>query len=146
MTLTRPEPAFSPIKDVERLFERFFARPSWPLGGTVSRENVWEPSLDFAENSKEFVVLLEIPGVTRDDLDVKLEGNLLTLSGKRELNKQEKGDDYLWEERVEGRFARTLRVPSAVQESEIEATYNDGVLTVRLPKSEPQVKNKITIK
>ena len=67
---------------------------------------------------------MEIPGVARDDLDVNLDGNLLTIGGKRELRKEKKAEDFLWEERIEGRFARTLR----------------------LPKTEPSMKSKIAIK
>lgn len=133
--------------DFDRLFDRFFATPLWPLTTPrMATDAMWEPSLDFSENPKEYVVRLEVPGVTRDDLDVNLDGNLLTLSGKRELHKQEKGEDYLWEEREEGRFMRTLRLPMAVQESKIDANYAEGVLTVKLPKAEPTAKNKVTIK
>jgi HSP20 family protein len=107
---------------------------------------MWEPALDFSENPKEYVVRLEVPGMTRDDLDVNLDGNLLTISGKRELHRQEKGEDFLWEEREEGRFMRTLRLPAAVQDAKIDANYAEGVLTVRLPKMEPVAKSKITIK
>ena len=67
---------------------------------------------------------MEIPGVIRGDLDVNLDGNLLTVGGKIEFRKEEKGEDFHWEERIEGRFARTLR----------------------LPKMEPAMKSKITIK
>ena len=147
MKLTNVTPSLAPIKEVDRFIDRFFNTPLWPLATQRGRtEMVWEPALDFSENPKEYLVRLEIPGVTRDDLDVGLDGNLLTLSGKREFNKTEKGEDFLWEERVEGRFARTLRLPGAVQEGKIEALYNDGILTVKLPKTEQALKSKIAIK
>jgi len=137
----------APVKDVDRFFDRFFNTPLWPIAAPrAAAEVMWEPVLDFSETPKEYVVRLEIPGVTRDDLDVNLDGNLLTLSGKREFNKHEKEEDFLWEERIEGRFARTLRLPGAVQDGKIEALYNEGVLTVKLPKMEPSAKSKIAIK
>lgn len=144
MKLQAPVP---PLKEVDRFFDRFFNHPAWPVAAPrAAAELMWEPVLDFSETPKEFVVRLEIPGISRDDLDVNLEGNLLTLSGKREFNKAEKAEDFLWEERVEGRFARTLRLPSAVQDGKIEALYTDGVLTVKLPKMEQLAKSRITIK
>lgn len=147
MRLMKTVAPVAPLKEFDRFFDRFLNTPLWPLATPrAMTEGLWEPALDFSENPKEYVVRLEIPGVTRDDLDVNLDGNLLTIGGKRELHKQEKGEDFLWEERVEGRFARTLRLPGAVQEAKIEALYNDGILTVRLPKTEPTMKNKIAIK
>jgi HSP20 family protein len=128
------------------VFDRFFEPPFWPTGKSRAFEAMWEPMLDFSETEKEFVIRLEAPAMSRDDFDVDLDRNLLTLSGKRELHKEEKGEDYLWQERQEGRFVRTLRLPAAVQEDKVAATYNDGVLTVRLPKAVPSAKAKITVK
>ena len=122
MKLMKVAPPVAPLKEFDRFFDRFFNTPLWPLATPrATTETVWEPALDFSETPKEYVVRLEIPGVTRDDLDVNLDGNLLTLSGKREFNKAEKGEDFLWEERFEGRFSRTLRLPGAVSEGKIEA-------------------------
>jgi HSP20 family protein len=147
MKLMTVPSTMTPVKEFDRFFDRFFHAPAWPLATPrATTEPVWEPALDFSETPKEYVVRLEIPGVTRDDLDVNLDGNLLTLSGKREFNKTEKGEDFLWEERFEGRFSRTLRLPGAVTNGKIDAAYADGVLTVKLPKVEPSVKSKIAIK
>ena len=146
MKLTTRTPTLPVFRrEMDRLFDRMFETPLWPL--TSPRlETMWEPMLDFSETNKEFVVRLEVPGISRDDLDVKLDGNLLTLSGKRELHRTEKGEDFIWEEREEGKFMRTLRLPAAVQEGKIEALYTDGVLTVKLPKAEPAAKTRIAIK
>jgi len=133
-------------QDLDRVFDRFFEPTFWPLATSRTLESMWEPMLDLSENEKEFVVRLEAPGMTRDDFDVDLDRTLLTLSGKRELRKEEKGEAYLWQERQEGRFVRTIRLPAQVQEFKVEATYTDGVLTVRLPKAVETAKTKITIK
>ncbi len=147
MRIMKVAPPVAPLKEFDRFFDRFLTTPAWPLAAPhATAEGLWEPALDFSENPKEYVVRMEIPGVARDDLDVNLDGNLLTIGGKRELRKEEKGEDFLWEERIEGRFARTLRLPGVVQEAKIEALYNDGILTVRLPKTEPSMKSKIAIK
>lgn len=147
MRIMKVAPPVAPLKEFDRFFDRFLTPSAWPLAAPrATAEGLWEPALDFSENPKEYVVRMEIPGVARDDLDVNLDGNLLTIGGKRELRKEEKGEDFLWEERIEGRFARTLRLPGVVQEAKIEALYNDGILTVRLPKTEPSMKSKIAIK
>jgi HSP20 family protein len=148
MRIMKVAPPVAPLKEFDRFFDRFLGPSAWPLTAAPrpTAEGLWEPALDFSETPKEYGVRMEIPGVARDDLDVNLDGNLLTIGGKRELRKEEKGEDFLWEERIEGRFARTLRLPGVVQEAKIEALYNDGILTVKLPKTEPSLKSKIAIK
>lgn len=147
MRMVKSSPVAAVKPEFERFFDRFFNTPLWPLATPrTTLETIWEPALDFSETGKEYLIRMEVPGMNRDDLDVNLDGNLLTLSGKRELQKQEKGEDFLWEEREEGRFTRTLRLPGAVDEAKIEANYSDGVLTVKLPKAVPAAKSKITIK
>lgn len=84
--------------------------------------------------------------MTRDDFDVDIDGNLLTLSGKREFHQEEKVEEYLWQERQGGRFFGTIRLPATVQEAKIEATYKDGLLFVKLPKAEIASRTKVTIK
>lgn len=145
MRVIQRKPVFPAVRpEFGGLFERFFNAPTWPLA-TPRFEQTWEPVLDLSETGKEYVVRLEAPGMARDDLDVRLEGNLLTLAGKREFHREEKGEDFLWEEREEGRFTRTLRLPGPVQDK-VDAVYADGVLTVKLPKAEPAAKGRVTIR
>lgn len=147
MKLMKPTPTLANIRnDLDRVFERFFEPTFWPSTAMRGMEVLWEPVVDFSETAKEYIVRLEAPGMARDDFDVDLDNNLLTLSGKRELRKEEKGEDYLWQERQEGRFLRSIRLPVAVDKAKIEAIYTDGVLTVRLPKSELAAKTKVPVK
>ena len=147
MKLMKATPTLATMKqDLDRVFERFFEPTFWPLGTPRTLEAMWEPTLDLSETEKEFIVRLEAPGMARDDFDVDLDRNLLTLSGKRELRKEEKGEDYLWQERQEGRFVRTIRLPAPVAEGKVEASYTDGVLLVKLPKAVQTPKTKIAIK
>lgn len=139
------------VRDIDDVFERFFNAPAGfpaltfdPLKRTM--ENVWIPALDLTETEKEFVIRAEIPGVPRENLDVHLEGEILTLTGHREKMAREANENLLWEERETGRFVRNIRLPKAVEAAKVEAHYTDGILTVRLPKVETQVKNKILIK
>lgn len=108
-------------------------------------EATWEPTLDFIEAETEFIVKLQAPGMTRDDLDVTVGGTLLTLNGKREMHEEKKGEDFLWQERHIGRFMRTLRLPAPVKEAEAVATYANGILTVKLPKMPLPATNKVKI-
>lgn len=147
MKLMKATPTLANVRgDLDRVFERFFEPTFWPSAAIRGMEVLWEPVVDFSETAKEYIVRLEAPGMARDDFDVDLDNNLLTLSGKRELRKEEKGEDYLWQERQEGRFLRTIRLPVAVDKAKIEAIYTDGVLTVRLPKSELAAKTKVPVK
>jgi len=131
----------------DRVFDRLFREPIWGQRfETPVLETAWAPAMDFAETDTEYVIRVEVPGIHKENLDVSLENNVLTLSGRREFQKEEKGEQYLWQERDEGRFVRALRLPTPVMSDKIDATVQDGVLMVRLPKVEPAKKSKIVVK
>lgn len=134
--------------EFDRLFDRFFREPLWGFDRleAPAYETAWAPLMDFAETDTEYVIRLEVPGVHKENLDVSLENNVLTLSGRREFQKEEKGEQYIWQEREEGRFVRSLRLPTPVMGDKIDAMVEDGVLLVRLPKIEPAKKSKIVVK
>lgn len=149
MAIVKAAPKVAHMRsEVDRLFDRFFREPllGWERYEMPTLETAWAPPVDFAETDKEYVVRLEVPGIPRENLDVSLDGTLLTLSGRREFHKEEETEKYIWQEREEGKFVRSLRLPTPVAENKIEATVHDGMLTVRLPKVEPAVKSKIVIK
>ena len=125
------------------LGDRFFT-PFEPELRTL--EANWVPTVDFSETEKEYVIRLEAPGIHKENLDVNLEGNLLTLTGHREMSKDEEGEDYIWREREMGKFRRMIRLPVALDAAKVAATYQDGILVVRVPKAEKEVKSKIMIK
>ena len=137
-------------EDIDRLFDRFFSTPfaTEPLFPPfeMDPEGSWIPVFDLAETDKEYVVRLEAPGIHRENLDIALRNNVLTITGKREFIQEKSAEAYLWREREFGRFFRNVRLPSAVIENKIEATYQDGVLVVHLPKAMPEPANKILIK
>jgi HSP20 family protein len=147
MKLTKAAPtALATVRDdFDRLFDRM-----WNTGvfGAPPRafETMWSPSLDFSENENEYIVRVEAPGIPKEDLEVKLDGQNLTISGRREFEKEEKTEEYFWREREAGRFVRTVQLPGAVELAKIAATYQDGIMTVRLPKAEPAEKTRIQIK
>jgi HSP20 family protein len=136
------------VRDFDDVLDRFFTTPVFPTFNfePMKKAMEWMPALDLTETEKEFIIRAEIPGVPRENLDVHLEGDLLTLTGHREKKTTEKDENMLWEEREAGRFIRTLRLPKAVEANKVDANYTDGILTVRLPKLETSVKSKILIK
>ena len=152
MKMTKAVPAVGKVKeDIDRLFDRFFATPFINEPLFPSYENVapvadWLPTFDLTENEKEYTVRMEVPGVHKENLDISLVENVLTITGKREFTQEQTAEYYLWKEREFGRFVRTVRLPSPVIENKIEALCQDGVLVVRLPKTMPTPANKILIK
>jgi len=147
MKLTKavPAPMTAVREDLEGLFDRVFGGSFFGPPARVF-ETMWTPSLDFSENEKEYIARLEIPGIPKDDLEVNVEGQVLTLSGRRNFETEEKAEEYFWREREQGRFVRTIRLPTPVSAEKVDATYHDGVMTVRLPKATPTIKSRIPIK
>jgi HSP20 family protein len=151
MKVMKAAPVVGKVKeDIDRLFDRFFSTPfaTEPLFPSFEAmpEGSWTPAFDLAETDKEYVVRLEVPGIHRENLDITLRDNLLTITGKREVVQEGSGETYLWNEREFGRFIRKMRLPTAVVENKIEATYQDGILVVHLPKAMPAPANRILIK
>jgi len=133
-------------RDLDTMLDRMFRSPMFPEMFPTKTEALWEPALDLSESEKEVIVRLEVPGFHKENLDVKFENELLTIAGHREFRNEVKGEEFLWTEREEGRFSRTLRIPSVIDPARVEALYENGILTVKLPKLEPAPKAKIAIK
>ena len=131
--------------EFDRLLDRLVSASPFGAPPRVF-ETMWSPSLDFSENETEYIVRLEVPGTPKEDLEVNLDGQTLTISGRRDFEKEEKTEEYFWREREAGRFVRTVQVPTSVDKSKVAATYHDGIMTIRLPKSELTVKTRIPIK
>jgi HSP20 family protein len=147
MKLTKAVPkSIATVRDeFDRLFDQL-----WSTGflGPTARvfETMWSPSVDFSENEKEFIVRVEAPGVAREDLEVNVDGQTLTISGRRDFEKEEKTEEYFWRERQAGRFVRSIQLPMPVDQAKVAASYQDGIMTIRLPKTEPSTKTRVQIK
>ena len=131
--------------EINRIFDRFFG-PRLTGLDTPIFETAWAPSLDFSETDTEYLLRIEAPGMEKDAFDVSLEGNVVTVSGRRELTKDMENEELIWHEREEGKFVRSIRLPKAVQPTKVSAEYANGVLTVHLPKAEQTQKSKIVVK
>ena len=138
--------------EIDRVFDRFFTAPflgeplAFPLEPMREYGAEWMPVLDLAETPKEYVIRLEAPGIHKENLDINLTGNVLRITGHKEAVQEGKGETYLYREREVGKFVRTLKFPVPVEEGKIEAAYQDGILTVHVPKAATAVAKKILIK
>jgi HSP20 family protein len=147
MKITKALP--SSVTTVRDEFDRIFDQlRTNGLFGPAPRvfESLWSPSLDFSENEKEYLVRLEAPGIPRDDLEVNIDGQTLTVSGHRDFQNEEKTEEYFWREREAGKFMRTVQLPAAIDRGNVSAVYQDGIMTIRLPKAEPSVATRVPIK
>ena len=127
--------------EVDDLFSSFFHDLDWPVSG----RGRW-PALDITENDNEFIVKAEVPGCKAEDIDIAVHGNMLTVSGEKKQEKEEKSKGYYHVERSFGSFRRELNLASNIEADKIEAACKDGVLTVRLPKTEKAKAVKIEVK
>ena len=102
----------------------------WSLGGT------WAPAVDIYEQNGNVVLKAELPGVDAKEVDIRLENNILTLSGERKIDNEVKRESYHRVERRYGSFTRAITLPQTVDTEKVEATFDNGVLTITLPKAE----------
>jgi HSP20 family protein len=106
----------------------------------------WAPPVDVFEQNENLVIRAEIPGVSKDDLDVKIENGVLTLSGERKTGSELETATTYRRERVHGSFTRSFKLPTTVDASKIDASYRDGVLEVTVPKAEAAKPKKVEIR
>ena len=112
-------------------------------GATVAQ---WLPLVDITENEKEYLIKTELPEVRKDDVKVTVEKGVLTISGERRFEKEEKEKKYHRIERSYGSFTRSFNVPDDADSSNVSAEFKDGVLTVKLVKSEKALPKSIEVK
>jgi HSP20 family protein len=142
--MTRWEPArelSSLREEFERMFRQAFGGPE-----SASSAGAWSPALDVEETEDAFVLHVEMPGVKPDDLDVTLDEDVLSINGERQFYEDKTSEGFRRVERRFGRFHRAVRLPARVEGDRIEATYDDGLLTVRVPKSEEAKPRRVEIR
>ncbi len=132
-------PGFGSLqREMDKLFEDFFRRSGLPAR--------WGPAVDVVEKADSVIVKAELPGVEPKDVDISVSGNTLTIKGQKKEEKEEKGKSYYRVERSYGSFCRTINLPDGVVADKAKADYKDGVLEIKLPKSEKLRAKKIPIK
>ena len=116
------------------------AHPAF-TGGSAA----WAPSVDIKESGTEYVVYASLPGLEKKDINVSVENNVLTLSGERNTETEDKGEGWIQRERISGRFHRAFELPSNVDAGNVAAVHKNGVLEVHLPKTEQAKPRQIDI-
>ena len=155
-TLARINPLSSftrwnPMREFEDMQRRFSTLLDIePTGNGGEKELLtvteWAPSVDISEDDKEFLVKAELPDVKREDIKVNVENGVLTITGERKFEKEEKGKKDHRIERSYGSFTRSFTLPEAVKADKVGAEFKDGVLHVRLPKDESAKPKNIAVK
>jgi HSP20 family protein len=110
-----------------------------------SIERDWIPAVDIREEADRFVLVADIPGVARDQLDITLEKGVLTITGERAATHREEDGEYRRRERAHGRFARQFTLPDTVDAEHISATVSDGVLEIVIARAKQQQPRKIPV-
>jgi HSP20 family protein len=134
ITRWRPFRGMVSIQDeMNKLFDDFFGRP---LVRTEWTEGVWSPTVDVSEDKDNVIIKAEMPGVSKDDVRISVQDNVLTLKGEKKQEKEENDKNYHRIERSYGSFCRSFQLPTTVKTDKIKASYKGGVLSVTLPKTE----------
>ena len=142
-----PQPSnwqsFNRLPSLRNELDRFFDL-SWPSRES-GRTSKWSPSLDVYDEKDQFVVTAELPGLTKEDINLSFEDGVLSISGERKQAKEIKEGETFRSERSFGKFQRSVTLPTAVDSSKISASYKDGILTVTLAKSEAAKPKQIAV-
>lgn len=131
------------IRRTPTVFERFFD----DMNRVASNDETHIAlALDVYENEDGYVVTADVPGIAVDDIDIRLDDNVLTISAETSYEHQDENWTALLQERHHGKFSRSLRFPVNVNNDAVEADYNNGVLTIKVPKAEEVKPRRIAVK
>src|SRR5215211_486477 len=146
MTIVRWEPLRelnSLQSEMNRLFNTVFDAPSGSSGSVLRR---WVPAMDLVEVGDHFVLRADLPGMSEEDIDIECEDSTLTVSGERKAEHEERGEGFHRVERSFGAFRRSLTLPDGVDPEAVAATFEKGVLEIRLPKPEERRPRRVSIR
>lgn len=139
---TFPFESLNMQREINRMFDNFF-RGGIQDDGAIS---FLTPAVDIAEGDNEYTVRAELPGVSKDDVRITMQDNILTIRGEKKEEKETKESNYHRTERSYGSFQRSFTLPTHVKSDKIEASHKDGVLTITLPKAEEAKPKQIEVK
>jgi len=145
MALVRWEPVrelTSLQNEMNRLFTTFFDTPTSGNGETARR---WIPAMDLVETEDHFVLKADLPGLAEGDVSLEVEDNVLTVSGERKAEHEDKREGYVRVERAYGAFRRSLTLPEGIDPEGVTASFEKGVLEVRIPKPEERKPRRVAI-
>ncbi len=153
-TLSRWEPIirgnpFKELNEMEKRLSSFFGRV--PVAADAEKKEAmtvaeWSPLVDISEDEKEYLIKAEIPEMKKEDIRLNVHDDVLTITGERKYEKEEKNKKYHRVERAYGSFVRSFTLPEDAEGTKVSAEYKDGVLKIRLPKSEKAKPKAIEVK
>jgi HSP20 family protein len=130
---------------MNRLFNTFFEAAPAGSSGAHTPMRRWIPAMDLVETEDAFVLRADLPGLSESDVNIELEDNVLTLSGERKAEHEERKEGYYRVERASGSFSRSLTLPEGVNPEAVTAAFERGVLEIRIPKPEQRKPRKVSI-
>lgn len=128
--------------EMNRLFNTMFETPSAESAGGLRR---WTPAMDLVETDEHFVLRADLPGMSQEDISIEVEDRALTVSGERKAEHEVRQEGFHRVERSFGRFSRSLTLPEGVDPEAVSASFDRGVLEVRVPKPEQRKPRRISI-
>ena len=143
MSVVRWDP-FASLDDVFSRMPSVFGR--WPRLSNDGDRAGWSPSVDISETDTEYLLKVQLPAVKREDVHVTYDDGMLTISGERKQEKEEKGEKFHRIESFHGAFSRSFSLPEAIDAGTIRAEAKDGVITVHVPKSKLEARKPTEIK
>jgi HSP20 family protein len=129
--------------EMNRLFSTFFDTPTPAAGNGGLRR--WIPAMDLVEIDEHFVLRADLPGVPEDDVKIEFEDNILTVSGERRAEHEDKREGFYRIERAAGAFSRSLTLPEGIDVDAVKAKFDNGVLEIRIPKPEERKPRRVAI-
>lgn len=136
MVLMKRKETWEPMRmldDLQMEMNRLFHRSVW---NRKDWSKSFEPDIEIKEETDRFVVKADVPGIKKEDLEIKVEGRVLTLKGERKEETEKKDKNFHFSERVYGSFLRSIELPCELKADEVKATSKEGVLEVLIPKAE----------
>jgi HSP20 family protein len=144
MALVRWDPARE-LDSLQSEFNHLFDSLVGNGGRPDVRTRRWVPAIDLVETEDHLVLKADLPGLSKDDVNIEVNDDVLTVSGERRSENEEKADGYYRVERAFGRFSRSLSLPQGVDADAIDAEFSDGVLEIRIPKPEQRKPHRVAI-
>jgi HSP20 family protein len=141
---------WNPFQEFENLIDRYNKSSGGAIRKSADNDlnfSDWAPSVDIEEDAERYLITADLPGVDKENIDVKLDNGMLSIRGeKRTETETDKGGKHHRRERFHGTFARSFTLPDSIDADKVDATYKDGVLTLAIPKVETAKSRSIDIK
>lgn len=139
MKALKPYTDFPALDTMRKEMDRFFddlVPFSWRKENGGMGMDLWVPDTDLSETENDYLITVDLPGISKKNIEVNYKDNRLTITGEREKEESEEKKDFIRKERYTGKFIRSFTLPDAVKRDNIKANFKDGVLTVKVPKKE----------